>query len=43
MLTEIHPKLPMRDKAATKKFYEKLVQDDFPRCFVFSFDSIYSA
>jgi hypothetical protein len=24
MLTEIHPKLPMRDKAATKKFYEKL-------------------
>lgn len=24
MLTEIHPKLPMRDKAATKKFYERL-------------------
>jgi hypothetical protein len=24
MLTEIHPKLPMRDKPATKKFYEKL-------------------
>ena len=24
MLTEIHPKLPMRDKAATKQFYQKL-------------------
>lgn len=24
MLKEIHPKLPMRNKAATKKFYEKL-------------------
>src|SRR5688572_29405640 len=24
MLTEIHPKLPMRDKTTTRKFYEKL-------------------
>jgi hypothetical protein len=24
MLTDIHPKLPMRDKAATKQFYQKL-------------------
>ncbi|MBD8081389.1 bleomycin resistance protein [Chryseobacterium caseinilyticum] len=36
MLTQIHPKLPMRNKAETKKYYidklgfEQLRSDDFP-------------
>ncbi|WP_312075910.1 VOC family protein [Chryseobacterium sp.] len=46
MLTQIHPKLPMRDKAATKKYYienlgfEQVGSDDFPDYLMLKKDQI---
>lgn len=46
MLTKIHPKLPMRDKTATKKYYienlgfEQIGSDDFPDYLMLKKDEI---
>ncbi|KQT17972.1 Bleomycin resistance protein [Chryseobacterium sp. Leaf404] len=46
MLTQIHPKLPMRNKAETKKYYieklgfEQLGSDDFPDYLMLKKDEI---
>ncbi|WP_262147719.1 bleomycin resistance protein [Chryseobacterium foetidum] len=46
MLTQIHPKLPMRDKAETKKYYidrlgfSQLGSDDFPDYLMLKKDQI---
>jgi catechol 2,3-dioxygenase-like lactoylglutathione lyase family enzyme len=44
MLTEIHPKLPMRDKAATKRFYVDLLgfacSGDYPDYLIIEKDHI---